>query len=229
MDNNKQKKKVIERNPPYVTVAVLESFFEKIQKINPPSERITSETINNWAIAGKQEHFLISALKFLGAIDNRGMPTGVFAKLQMTGEQFKNELSQIIKGAYSDFFDMYKSVETVTKDEIIAFFQQYSNASKVKMALVFSYLCDLAGMPNAGYSKTQKTLMAGKALKTTIEPKTKVIKKVIRKSQTTSPEGSEILRLAEAMKDWDPEKMKMFFNGMRETYGKKTDKQESDE
>ncbi len=231
MANQQNEQGIGWRKPPYTAIAVMDGFFDKIKKINPPTDPITINTFKSWAIAENQEHSLLSALKFLGAIDSEGKPTEDFAKLQLTGESLHRELKRIIEAAYTEFFKVYnyESLGSLSRDEIIAFFQQHSNASKKKMATVFGYLCDLAGMPNQAFSKRGKIRPTERTGVITQKQRLPKKQKVIKQPQPTRTEDSEILRLAEAMKDWDAEKMKMFFNGIRETHGKKTEKQESDE
>jgi len=219
MDKLKTTQSVIDRKPPYASTVVISDFLSKIQKINPPTEPITVNTIKSWAIAEKQEPSLLSALKFLGVIDDSGIPTEKFPKLQTTGETFKKELQQIIKSAYADFFNTYKDVESLKKVEIVAFFQRSSNASKEKMATLFGYLCNLAGMPNEAFSTVSKEQKGDISTngRTRLRPP-----RITKAKESTKPRpiGSEILQLAEIMKDWDAEKMKVFFEEMRRTYPK---------
>lgn len=213
MENQTETKAISSRKPPYVSITVFDSFLGKIQKINPPAEPISINTFKTWAIADKQEPSLISTLKFLGAIDNKGYPTEKFTKLQSTGDTFREELTEILREAYPDFFSLYKDPAKLNKEEVVAFFQKSSNASKEKMAAFFAYLCGLANMGISGFQKS--TISNGQS--TTGK---KVTRQPIQRKSSKEVSGSEILQLAETMKDWDADKVKSFFEGIRTSYKK---------
>jgi hypothetical protein len=100
-------KKKKRRNPPYLPIGILDQFFTKIKIVNAP-DVVDVKTLQTWGIATKQEYFLISALGFLGLIDEELKPTSEFAKIQIEGDQFKANLKEIVEKAYSDVFKAYR-------------------------------------------------------------------------------------------------------------------------
>ena len=137
-------------NPPYLPVGLLERFFSKIKTVNVP-DLVDVNTLKSWGIANNQEYFLISALGFLGLIDEELKPTSEFAKIQVEGTKFKVNLKEIIERAYSEVFKAYR-IEHMSFEDLINFFgQNYSQRSKDRMAKAFVYLCKLAEIESPAF------------------------------------------------------------------------------
>ncbi len=146
MENEKKKK----QNPPYLPVGLLDQFFKKAKTVNVPYI-VDIKMLKSWGIANHQEYFLISALGFLGLIDDELKPTADFTKIQMEGLKFKDNLREIIKKSYSDIFAAFR-IEHLTYEDLINFFgENYSQRSKHRMAKAFIYLCKLAEIESPAF------------------------------------------------------------------------------
>jgi hypothetical protein len=190
MEREEKKKK---QHPPYLPVSLLDQFFKKIRTVNVP-DFIDVKTLQTWGIATKQEYFLISALGFLGLIDEQLKPTSEFANIQMEGNQFKTNLKEIVEKAYSDVFKAYK-IEHLTSEDLINFFgQNYSQRSKYRMVKPFAYLCKLAGIESPAFRDIairQKDQTKEKKRKTSKKPAHKESEKRETETQTDEIEPAQ--------------------------------------
>lgn len=139
-------KKGKKRAAPYVPVSVLSGFIERIRRITAPPE-ITSRLLQESGISDADSFALLSALKFLNLIDERGAPTPEFRSLQTSGDEFKSNLHQIVKNAYSDLF-AWLDPAVDDREHIKNFFaRSYSPATAERATAVFLDLCGEAGIP----------------------------------------------------------------------------------
>lgn len=140
------KRKDAKRNAPYVAAKALNSFFERIKFVSTP-EKIDSGLLLDYGIPKGNVFALISAIKFLGLVDEEGIPTPAFKSLQVTGEEFITALKKIIYDAYSDLFSKL-DISKDSRDHIRNYFaRNYSNAKAGDSANIFLSLCRMAQIP----------------------------------------------------------------------------------
>jgi len=222
-----------ERTPPYVSVWILDGFFKKVKSVNIP-DKLTVMTLKGWGVAEKQEHPLLSALRFLGLVDDEGTPLPNFQRIQVIGEEFKSNLKEIIEESYSDLFKELKVEQSSYQDFLNFFGVHYSQASKSKMTKAFGHLSNLAGLEYPAFKKIRT-----KRKTSEIESETKPVKRTQSKSSTpnTKTVNSEVstelgidrmLQLAKIMSAWDAEKMKIFFDNLDKIEGKKIDEEKEE-
>jgi hypothetical protein len=97
---NKSKNK---RKAPYVSAAALSQFLDHIRYVSTP-KKVDAGLLRDYGISKGNVFALISALKFLGLIDDGGKPTPAFSSLQVMGEEFVSNLREIVNTAYADLF-----------------------------------------------------------------------------------------------------------------------------
>jgi|GEM_PF-3045719 len=221
-----------EHKPPYISGWVLEQFFKKVKAVNIP-DKLSATTLKGWGVAPNQEHPLLSALRFLRLVDDEGIPSPNFGKIQVEGEEFKSNLKQIIEESYSDLFRALKLEQASHQDLLNFFGVHHSQASKSKMARAFGHLCNLAGLEYPAFKKIRRRRKTSE-----IEPERKTGKPTQSKLTTanTKTQSNEapiglndrMLQLAKIMSGWDAEKMKVFFDNLDKIEGKKTDKEKEE-
>ncbi len=197
------------RLAPYVAIAALSTFLDRIRNISLPIE-IKSISLEKVGISKSNSLALLSALKFLGLVDKRGAPTESLRSLQTSGEEFKINLEKIVRSAYTDLFSLLDPAKDDREHLRNYFARTYSPATAEKATALFLDLCDEAGIPtkagNLGKSKVaeSKTLRVGLGRNKT--PKTQHIK-----------DGNPRFEVRIDSKDFasmQPEQIRAFFEGL---------------
>jgi hypothetical protein len=131
------------RRAPYAPISALRRFFERIRDRAVP-EHVDQRFLQRLNVASNNEYALLSALKFLGVVDERGRPTHAYRQLQRT-DQFEHTLRHLVETAYRPVFDA--GAETWQWDDLVNFFRVSSSASQAKNAArFFRAVSALAGM-----------------------------------------------------------------------------------
>jgi len=130
------------RRAPYAPISALEKFFQIIRDRAVP-ERIDHRFLQKLSIASNNEYSLLSALKFLGVVDDRGAPTHSYRLLQTT-DRFQDTLGHLVRTAYRPVFEA--GAERLPDDDLVNFFRVSSSASQARNAArFFRAVCALAG------------------------------------------------------------------------------------
>ena len=142
MEKNKKDK----RSAPYVPAKALNAFFERIRYMSTP-EKVDAGLLLDYGIPKGNVFALISALKFLGLIDEDNVPTQEFKALQMTGEEFVKNLQSVVENSYADLFSKL-DVGRDSRDHIRNYFaRNYSTAKATDATTLFLALCRQAQIP----------------------------------------------------------------------------------
>lgn len=131
------------RRAPYAPVSALRRFFQVIRTSAVPA-RVDRAYVQRLGVAHNNEWALLSALKFLGVVDERGSPTAAYRRLQ-TAEAFESTLQGLAEMAYESLL----KVDGLGKSDeaLIDYFTVTSSASQAKNAArFFREVCRMAGM-----------------------------------------------------------------------------------
>src|SRR6059036_3164451 len=90
------------RRAPYAPISALQKFFERIRDRSVP-ERVDHHFLQKLNVASNNEYSLLSALKFLGVVDEYGKPAHAYHLLQTT-DRFQATLWHLVKTAYQPVF-----------------------------------------------------------------------------------------------------------------------------
>jgi len=130
------------RRAPYAPISALEKFFQIIRDRAVP-EHIDHRFLQKLSIASNNEYSLLSALKFLGVVDDRGVPTHSYRLLQTT-DRFQDTLRHLVCAAYRPVFEA--GAERLADEDLVNFFRVSSSASQARNAArFFRAVCALAG------------------------------------------------------------------------------------
>ncbi|MDQ2744912.1 MAG: DUF5343 domain-containing protein, partial [Chloroflexota bacterium] len=130
------------RRAPYAPISALEKFFQIIRDRAVP-ERIDHRFLQKLRIASNNEYSLLSALKFLAVVDDRGTPTHSYRLLQTT-DRFQDTLGHLVRAAYRPVFEA--GAERLPDEDLVNFFRVSSSASQARNAArFFRAVCALAG------------------------------------------------------------------------------------
>ncbi len=131
------------RRAPYAPISALDRFFEKIRDRAVP-EHVDHRFLQKLNVASNNEYSLLSALKFLGVLDDRGRPTHAYRLLQ-TSDRFEDTLRHLVITAYKPVFEA--GADGWSAEDLVNFFRRSSSASQAKNAARFFYaVCRLAGI-----------------------------------------------------------------------------------
>lgn len=132
-----------DRRAPYAPISALERFFEKIRDRAVP-DHVDQRFLQRLNVASNNEYSLLSALKFLGIVDDRGRPTTAYRQLQATGG-FRETLRHLVNTAYRPVFE--EGIERSSLEDLVNYFRVSSSPSQAKNAArFFLAVCRLAGI-----------------------------------------------------------------------------------
>lgn len=140
------RKKVSKRNAPYVAAKAISAFFERIRYVSTP-DKVDVGLLLDYGISKGNVFALISAIKFLGLVDDEGVPTSAFTSLQVTGEDFTIALENIIRNAYEDLFSKLDASRDSREHIRNYFARNYSAAKASDSTNLFLALCRQAQIP----------------------------------------------------------------------------------
>lgn len=134
------------RNAPYVAVKAINAFFERIRYVSTP-DKVNVGLLLDYGIPKGNVFALVSAIKFLGLVDDEGVPTSAFKSLQVTGEEFVTNLQSVIKDSYADLFSKL-DISRDSREHIRNYFaRNYSPAKSGDATSLFLALCRQARIP----------------------------------------------------------------------------------
>lgn len=131
------------RRAPYAPISALERFFDRIRDRAVP-DVIDQRFLQKISVAHNNEYSLLSALKFLGILDDRGRPTTAYRQLQTT-DRFEDTLGHLVRTAYRPVF--VSGVDESGTEDLVNFFRVSSSPSQARNAArFFQAVCRLAGI-----------------------------------------------------------------------------------
>jgi hypothetical protein len=121
------------RRAPYAPISALERFFERIRDRSVP-DHVDHKFLQKLNVASNNEYSLLSALKFLGILDDHGRPTHSYRLLQST-DGFQDALRHLVETAYRAAFEA--GVDEWSIEDQVNYFRRTSSASQAKNAARF--------------------------------------------------------------------------------------------
>lgn len=147
-EGSQTSEKTTKWKPPSRRSSWYERFFELLGSRKVELVDLDFIKINITPDKGDAGRFL-AGLKFLGLIGNEGKATKEMDRLKLTGDDFKKNLKEVIRRAYSDVFDKTE-LETVKRDNLVNFFiERYDLSANVASDAVdlFVYFTNKADIP----------------------------------------------------------------------------------
>ena len=142
----RQAEEFLRRKAPYAPMSALREFFERIRNVSPPA-RVDRRFFQKLSVAGSNEWALLSALKFLGIVDDNGVPTAAYRALQ-TSDRFEYTLRELVLEAYRPLFDA--GGDRMSVEDLRNYFRVTSSPSQAKNAArFFREVSQLAGLDRA--------------------------------------------------------------------------------
>jgi hypothetical protein len=143
---------------PGILTPVVEQFRNKFPDV------VNATILKKLSLASKNESVVITTLRFLGFIDEKGGKTDkaneVF--LKHNNEEFQTALSKIVEKSYVELFSTHgKDAWALDREKLIGFFKvsyETSNLTAQRQAITFETLASLSG-------KIKKETVIGEAKK----------------------------------------------------------------
>jgi len=135
------------KKAPYIAIAWLEKFLDlnRRQRI----DKVDAEFVRLNIMGSGNESKIISALQFLGLIDEYGSVTSRLASLRVMGDEFKKNLASTVKEAYTDLISTIV-LDVAKSENLVNFFVQrynYSYSMARSAARLFVWLATQAEIP----------------------------------------------------------------------------------
>lgn len=109
-------------------------------------KKVDADLLQDYGISRGNVFALLSTLKFLDLIDDKGEPTAGFDSLQTMGEEYQGNLEQIVRKAYADLFSKFDLTKDSRENIRNYFARNYSASQAGKATTLFYGLCSKAGI-----------------------------------------------------------------------------------
>lgn len=128
----------------------LKDFIEGIPTRTVP-DKVTQKYLEKAGFKGKGDRLIIKVLKFIGFLNDKGLPTEMYSGYRDSTKQ-KGIMATCLKRAYASLFDLYPNPCQRDTEALTNFFRTESGLGEgsVKyMVLTFKTLCQLADFETA--------------------------------------------------------------------------------
>lgn len=147
MNESHSPQSVKEYSPPYVAVSRLQEALKLLatRSIN----QVTPQEFTARNFSKSDAFQTVTALKFLGLINDDGTRTGNITKLQLVGEERTKALQEIVKSAYSKLFTTVPDANKLSRQELYnEFLAVYHISPRLATTVVpaFVWLCKESGL-----------------------------------------------------------------------------------
>jgi hypothetical protein len=151
---------VADKHPYSPTPGGISAAINQLRKSFP--KVVEAETLKKLSIAPKNESYVISVLRYIGAIDTDGNKTdtasAVFTK---PDDEFRTDFGRMVRDAYSDLFELHgDDAWTLSHEKLKAYFRSTDQTSDLVgrlQANTFQLLASFAGHISPSVPSTSKT------------------------------------------------------------------------
>lgn len=151
------------RKAAYISIKGLMFFLDHIRYVSTPN-KVDAGLLHDYGTSKGNVFALLSALKFLGLIDENGKPTPAFGSLQAMGQEFQGNLREVVENAYADLFTRL-DVSRDSREHVRNYFaRNYSVSQSERATSLFLDLCREAGIDVARESRGGKAEAAERAM-----------------------------------------------------------------
>jgi len=167
-------KKYKKDKPPYLSGKRLEKLFEIISTRN--LKKVEPESLKSRGIKGTDANIAISALRFLGIVDENGKTTELVKKLKLKGKDKEEAIKTIVKSAYSELFETVSEPYELPKQELYnELLSVYDLSARITKSAVpaFLWLCSRAGLRKEQPREIKKERVTKKKIKTDVSVRPK--------------------------------------------------------
>jgi hypothetical protein len=144
------------RHAPYTSASSFRDFLERMRGL-PVPDRVDKKYLAKLAVARNNEWALLSALKYLGIVDDRGVPTTAWVDLR--GDGWRDSLRRLVEQAYRPLLE--SGGASLPADDLRTYFSVTSSTAQAhNAARFFRELRDLAGLGRSATPSLPPTVTA---------------------------------------------------------------------
>jgi hypothetical protein len=148
---NEQEKRL---RPPYASAGDLQAFFDRMGNMQEPKQ-VDNDWVESFGLAATQPSAIVSVLKWLGIVDQKGASLGVWDDVRIPSSR-QAKLAELVKESYSEVFDQFDNVSNASMDDLRgAFIRAYKSGDPGRPVTCFIELCNQAGIPISAQPKTR--------------------------------------------------------------------------
>lgn len=130
--------------PYHVNTANVKKFLEHIQSAGVPP-KVTFQYITSVGFKSKNDRAILTVLKFIGFVDNSGVPTELW-RAYRNKSQSKKVLAGTLKKAYRTLFDTYPDANRKDNEALRNFFSSHTSVAENTITLMVRTFKTLADM-----------------------------------------------------------------------------------
>jgi hypothetical protein len=148
--------------PPYGPTTGTIQALQLMRKTTP--SKVDGDFLRAHKIAPGNEYKVVGALRFLGLIDDNGMPMEKSRLLKTMGSTFTLALQEIVRSAYRELFH-YLDIKKATRDDVYNYFiteSKLGTEMAAKAARFFITLCRMAQIELGSSSQASSRAAKGK-------------------------------------------------------------------
>lgn len=148
--------------PPYLSLSRLQRVLEILKTRSLKNAPVTASFFQNYEFSIGDASLAVNFLRFIGAIDDGGIPTPVMDNLRLESEEKRREaFASIVRTAYADLYEAIKDPHTLSRDALKDEFRvQYQQSPRITDSAipVFLKLAEYGGLVESGATviRTQK-------------------------------------------------------------------------
>ena len=90
--------------PPWCSFGPVKEILEKNKQVT--LKKIDADTLRLYDVGRGYENKILSALRWLGLIDENDAVTSKLTQLKVTGKEFEDKLAEVATDAYSDLIEV---------------------------------------------------------------------------------------------------------------------------
>jgi hypothetical protein len=182
------------RRPAYCAVRSFLEFLKRIQSITLP--RVVDRAyLRQLRVAENNEWALLSALKFLRIVDDRGRPTPAFRRLQTA--EWRSELRGLLYEAYAELIDL--GGESMAQENLRSYFALTASGSQAQNAArFFRKVMDLTASTAAAEVSQPQHLRLVPTAREQVPPGDEVVRERVSPGRGSQERVDRILRMKEA-------------------------------
>lgn len=130
---------------PYARLKGMKELMDFIREWRRKPDKIDSALFRKLSIAKGKEGEAVASLRFLGVIDDSGIPTGEFGELK---QDYQPTMKRLVEAKYADLFDLIPPGK-VNQMRLVNFFGPPIETAEYQ-AKLFVWFCEQAGieLPN---------------------------------------------------------------------------------
>jgi len=146
---------IVESKPPYVAYKTFTNFIASLRHSGLPN-RIDRSVFSG--VSGANQSFLLATLKFLGLINDDGVPTASLRELVEKPQNEKALFAKAAKEGYSFVFDGSFNINSATTAELAEKFRERGiGGSTIDKALsFFTSICEAAEIKISPHLKSKR-------------------------------------------------------------------------